>query len=65
VGELGREKAQPGGDQRHLLPESVFFWLNKLFLAGYDKVLTLEALYPLDSSSDAKALHDKFSANID
>jgi hypothetical protein len=44
---------------------SVFFWLNKLFLAGYGKVLTLEDLYPLDSSFDAKALHDKFSANID
>ncbi|KAI0802870.1 hypothetical protein GGR55DRAFT_663320 [Xylaria sp. FL0064] len=43
----------------------VFFWLNKLFLAGYSKVLKVEDLYPLDSTLDAKLLHDKFSANMD
>lgn len=43
----------------------VFFWLNRLFLAGYHKVLALEDLYPLDRSFDAEALHDKFSRNID
>lgn len=43
----------------------VFFWLNKIFLAGYRKILTLEDLYPLDSSFDAKLLHDRFSAHMD
>ncbi|KAL2018319.1 hypothetical protein VTK56DRAFT_982 [Thermocarpiscus australiensis] len=44
---------------------SVFFWLNKMFLAGYKKILTLEDLYPLDSTFDAKLLYDRFAANMD
>lgn len=44
---------------------SVFFWLNKMFLAGYKKILTLEDLYPLDSTFDARLLHDRFAANMD
>ncbi|KAI0965812.1 putative ABC multidrug transporter [Xylaria arbuscula] len=43
----------------------VYFWLNRLFLAGYSKVLQVKDLYPLDSTLDAKLLHDRFSANID
>ncbi|KAK4247490.1 P-loop containing nucleoside triphosphate hydrolase protein [Corynascus novoguineensis] len=43
----------------------VFFWLNRMFLTGYKKILTLEDLYPLDSSFDAKSLHEKFSAHMD
>ncbi|TGO14038.1 hypothetical protein BTUL_0059g00230 [Botrytis tulipae] len=43
----------------------VFFWLNKMFLMGYNKVLAIEDLYPLDSSFDAKSLHDGFSKNMD
>ncbi|KAI8624704.1 putative ABC multidrug transporter [Xylariaceae sp. FL1651] len=43
----------------------VFFWLNRLFLAGYNKVLKVKDLYPLDSTLDAQLLHDKFSTNID
>ncbi|TEY70433.1 hypothetical protein BOTCAL_0103g00160 [Botryotinia calthae] len=43
----------------------VFFWLNKMFLMGYNKVLEIEDLYPLDSSFDAKLLHDGFSKNMD
>jgi ABC-type multidrug transport system fused ATPase/permease subunit len=42
----------------------VFFWLNKLFLAGYRTILTIETLLPLDSSLDAEALHAKFSRNM-
>ncbi|KAF2717369.1 putative ABC multidrug transporter [Polychaeton citri CBS 116435] len=44
---------------------SVFFWLNKLFLDGYTKVLAIEDLYPLDSSLDGSLLHNKFSANME
>ncbi|KAI9695824.1 MAG: hypothetical protein M1820_008379 [Bogoriella megaspora] len=43
----------------------VFFWLNKLFLAGYRTILTVETLFPLDSSLDAEELHAKFSRNMD
>ncbi|KAF2804997.1 uncharacterized protein BDZ99DRAFT_397241 [Mytilinidion resinicola] len=43
----------------------VFFWLNKMFLLGNSKILTVEDLYPLDSAFDAKTLHDEFSKNID
>ncbi|THV45305.1 hypothetical protein BGAL_0505g00080 [Botrytis galanthina] len=43
----------------------VFFWLNKMFLMGYNKVLAIEDLYPLDSSFDAKSLHDGLSKNMD
>ncbi|KAF2462905.1 putative ABC multidrug transporter [Lindgomyces ingoldianus] len=42
----------------------VFFWLNKLFLAGYRTILTIDTLFPLDSSLDAEALHAKFSRKM-
>lgn len=48
-----------------VLSLSVFFWLNKLFLTGYRKVLTLGDLFPLDSAFDATLLHNRFSANMD
>ena len=43
----------------------VFFWLNKIFLEGYSKVLTMKDLYPLDSSLDGKLLHEEFSRYMD
>lgn len=43
----------------------VFFWLNKIFFEGYNKVLTMKDLYPLDSSLDGKSLHDDFSQKMD
>jgi hypothetical protein len=43
----------------------VFFWLNRLFLAGYTKTLAMKDLYPLDSSLSGKALHERFSRNMD
>ncbi|KAL4906327.1 hypothetical protein BDW74DRAFT_177341 [Aspergillus multicolor] len=43
----------------------VFFWLNRLFLAGYKKVLAIEDLYPLDSSLNAQGLHEDFVKNLD
>jgi hypothetical protein len=62
-----------GWDEKEHSPEEtsgifslgVFFWLNKIFISGYRKVLTLDDLYPLDSSFNAKLLHDEFSGNID
>lgn len=43
----------------------VYFWLNKIFLEGYNKVLTMRDLYPLDSSLNGNLLHEAFSKNID
>ncbi|KAJ5783587.1 ABC multidrug transporter [Penicillium psychrosexuale] len=43
----------------------IYFWLNKMFMAGYRNVLAVEDLYPLDSSFDAQALHKKFADNMD
>lgn len=42
----------------------VFFWLNKIFLEGYRKVLRLQDLYPLDSTLNGKRLHEEFSRNM-
>lgn len=43
----------------------VFFWLNRIFLEGYRKVLTIRDLYPLDSALDGEVLHDRFSSEMD
>lgn len=43
---------------------SVYFWLNRMFLRGYRSILSLDDLYPLDSSFGAKRLHDKFAKNM-
>ncbi|KAL4866786.1 hypothetical protein BDV12DRAFT_172450 [Aspergillus spectabilis] len=43
----------------------VFFWLNKLFLAGYRNIFGIEDLYPLDSSIEAQALHEAFLNNLE
>ncbi|KAJ5945585.1 ABC multidrug transporter [Penicillium verhagenii] len=43
----------------------VFFWLNKMFLVGYRNILTIEDLYPLDSSFDAQTLHESFTKHLD
>ncbi|KAM5484573.1 hypothetical protein MaudMau93_005792 [Microsporum audouinii] len=43
----------------------VFSWLNKIFLEGYRKVLTMQDLFPLDSSLNSESLHEKFSRNMD
>ncbi|KAJ5496624.1 ABC transporter integral membrane type 1 [Penicillium fimorum] len=43
----------------------VFFWLNKMFLVGYNKVLTIRDLYPLDSSFNARLVHDEFLRKMD
>ncbi|TVY84375.1 ABC transporter FUM19 [Lachnellula suecica] len=43
----------------------IFFWLNKLFLVGYKKVLAIKDLYPLDSSLNGQLLHQEFSKNMD
>lgn len=43
----------------------VFFWLNKIFLRGYSKVLRVKDLYPLDIALDSKTLHEKYSRTVE
>ncbi|QKX60884.1 uncharacterized protein TRUGW13939_08030 [Talaromyces rugulosus] len=38
-----------------------FAWLNKLFLMGYKRTLTLDDLYPLDQAMASNILHTKFA----
>ncbi|KAJ5513392.1 hypothetical protein N7463_002944 [Penicillium fimorum] len=48
-----------------ILSLGVFFWLNRLFLSGYSKVLSVNDLYPLDGAMDPTRLHEKFSRHLD
>ncbi|KAJ5375709.1 ABC transporter integral membrane type 1 [Penicillium concentricum] len=62
-----------GWDEKEHSPEEtsgifslgVFYWLNKMFLVGYNKILAIGDLYPLDSSFTASLLHDEFLRNVD
>ena len=42
---------------------SVFFWLSSLFLSGYQKVLSLKDLYPLDPGLYTEKLQEAFHAS--
>jgi hypothetical protein len=59
------EKEHSPEETSSIFSLGVFFWLNKMFLVGNRKILTIEDLYPLDSSFNAKSLHDEFSRNMD
>lgn len=39
-----------------------YLWLNRLFLAGYRKVLCMDDLYPLDSKMAGEALGDRLAS---
>ncbi|OTB13269.1 hypothetical protein K445DRAFT_24767 [Daldinia sp. EC12] len=43
---------------------SVFFWLNRLFLDGYRKVLVIKDLYPLDQNIAADRLSKRFTRKM-
>lgn len=42
-----------------------FAWLNRLFLTGYGKILTLDDLFPLDQNMASKALQAKLSDHVE
>ncbi|KAL2191494.1 hypothetical protein L209DRAFT_673580 [Thermothelomyces heterothallicus CBS 203.75] len=42
-----------------------YVWLNKLFLAGYRKILRIDDLFPLDKAMTSETLHTKLSHHID
>ncbi|PYH80499.1 hypothetical protein BO82DRAFT_433285 [Aspergillus uvarum CBS 121591] len=51
-------------ETRGIFSLGVFSWLNKLFWAGYRRTLAIESLYPLDSTFDAQALHEKLHQDV-
>lgn len=71
--EAQRKAKWVGWDEKEHSPEEtsgifslgVFFWLNRIFLEGYSKILALKDLYPLDSTLSSKYLHDLYSRNVD
>ncbi|KAM7204723.1 canalicular multispecific organic anion transporter 1 [Naviculisporaceae sp. PSN 640] len=42
-----------------------FFWLNRLFLTGFNKVLSLDDLYPLDWNMTSRILQGKLADRLD
>jgi ABC-type multidrug transport system fused ATPase/permease subunit len=42
-----------------------YFWLNRLFLAGYRKVLRIDDLFPLDKAMASEKLHSGLAHHID
>jgi hypothetical protein len=42
----------------------VYFWLNRIFLEGYTKVLKMRDLYPLDTNLHGELLHRRFVTHI-
>ncbi|KAJ4857971.1 ABC transporter domain-containing protein [Trichoderma breve] len=59
------EKDHSPEETSGILSLGVFFWLNKLFLDGYRKIILLDDLYSLDKSLDPEIIHEKFSRNMD
>ncbi|KAJ1337861.1 ATP-binding cassette subfamily C (CFTR/MRP) member 1 [Microdochium nivale] len=61
------------GDMKSRSPEEtsgiysigVYFWLNKLFMLGYGKILQIRDLYPLDSSLTADHAQDLLRPHLD
>lgn len=43
----------------------VYLWLNKIFVEGYSRVLTITDLFPLDTALRSQALHERFSEHLD
>lgn len=44
---------------------SVFFWLTSLFIMGYQKILKLDDLYPLDHDLSLQPLQEQMQAAWD
>jgi hypothetical protein len=59
------EKAHSPEETSGIFSLGAFFWLNKLFVAGYRTILSINTLPPLDIALDTEALHAKFSRNMD
>lgn len=43
----------------------VYFWLNKIFLSGYNNILQIGDLYPLDQNMSDEVLYERFQKKAD
>lgn len=59
------EKEHSPEETSSIFSLAVFSWLNKIFLDGYKKILTMKDLYPLDSAFNSESLHEQFSRKVD
>ena len=42
----------------------VFFWLNRLFFFGYQNILSMNELYPLDQRMTSRDMHNRLSKQL-
>lgn len=52
-----RLEARSPEETSGIFNRSVFYWLNNILLSGYQRVVTLKDLYPLDEQTEAAVLH--------
>ncbi|KAK6854265.1 hypothetical protein PG995_009358 [Apiospora arundinis] len=71
--EARRKKSFTKWDEKEHSPEEtsglyslgVFFWLNRIFIDGYSKILQIDDLYPLDSGMRGRVLDERFAQHAD
>ncbi|KAK7931511.1 ABC multidrug transporter [Apiospora marii] len=59
------EKEHSPEETSGLYSLGVFFWLNRVFIDGYSKILQIDDLYPLDSGMRGKVLDERFAQHAD
>lgn len=71
--EARRKRSFTKWDEKEHSPEEtsglyslgVFFWLNRVFIDGYRKILHIDDLYPLDSGMRCRVLDERFARHAD
>ncbi|KAK7942741.1 P-loop containing nucleoside triphosphate hydrolase protein [Apiospora aurea] len=59
------EKEHSPEETSGLYSLGVFFWLNRVFIDGYSKILQIDDLYPLDSGMRGRVLDERFARHVD
>ncbi|KAK8045365.1 ABC multidrug transporter [Apiospora rasikravindrae] len=59
------EKEHSPEETSGLYSLGVFFWLNRVFIDGYSKILQINDLYPLDSGMRGRVLDERFAQYAD
>jgi hypothetical protein len=61
----GGDKLRGPEELSGILSQGAYYWLNQLIVQGYNKILSLEDLYPLDEHLSARSLQARFSRSWD
>ncbi|KAK8069803.1 hypothetical protein PG994_006419, partial [Apiospora phragmitis] len=59
------EKEHSPEETSGLYSLGVFFWLNRVFIDGYSKILQIDDLYPLDSGMRGRVLDERFARHAE